>query len=98
MGDVGVDSDIVIWVVNPDSVTLDDGSMEITLIPDAEIRDFTEFDMNLAEVLDESHLQEISGDLVGLVTADIDGRKEWADTFVQGLDVLGFKYTERTET
>jgi len=97
MEDVGVDSDIEIEVVNPDSVTLDDGSMEITLIPDAEISDFTEFDMNLAEVLDESHLQEISGDLVGLVTADIDGRKEWADTFVKGLDVLGFKYEERTE-
>ncbi len=97
MEDVGVDADIEIEVVNPDAVTLDDGSMEITLIPDAEISDFTEFDMNLAEVLDESHLQEISGDLVGLVTADIDGRKEWADTFVKGLDVLGFKYEERTE-
>jgi len=97
MEDVGVDADIEIEVVDPESITLDDGSMEITLIPDAEISDFTEFDMNLAEVLDESHLQEISGDLVGLVTADIDGRKEWADTFVKGLDVLGFKYEERTE-
>jgi len=97
MEDVGVDADIEIEVVDPESITLDDGSMEITLIPDAEISDFTEFDMNLAEVLDESHLQEISSDLVGLVTADIDGRKEWADTFVKGLDVLGFKYEERTE-
>jgi len=97
MEDVGVDADIEIEIVDPESITLDDGSMEITLIPDAEISDFTEFDMNLAEVLDESHLQEISGDLVGLVTADIDGRKEWADTFVKGLDVLGFKYEERTE-
>ena len=97
MEDVGVDADLEIEVVNPESVTLDDGSVEITLIPDAEVSDFTEFDMNLAEVLDESHLQEISTDLVGLVTADIDGRKEWADTFVKGLDVLGFKYEERTE-
>ena len=97
MEDVGVDADLEIEVVNPDAVTLDDGSMEITLIPDAEISDFTEFDMNLAEVLDESHLQELSGDIVGLVTADIEGRKEWADTFVKGLDVLGFKYEERTE-
>ena len=97
MEDVGVDADLEIEVINPDAVTLDDGSMEITLIPDAEISDFTEFDMNLAEVLDESHLQELSGDIVGLVTADIEGRKEWADTFVKGLDVLGFKYEERTE-
>jgi hypothetical protein len=52
---------------------------------------------NLAEVLDESHLQEISSELTGLIESDIDGRKEWADTFVKGLDVLGFKYEERTD-
>ena len=31
------------------------------------------------------------------VQGDIDSRKEWADTYVEGLDVLGFKYEERTE-
>ena len=97
MEDVGVDADVEIEVVNPESVTLDDGSMEITLIPDAEVSDFMAFDINLAEVLDESHLQDISNELVELTTADIDSRKEWADTFVKGLDVLGFKYEERTE-
>lgn len=90
-------SELEIEIVNPDSVTLDDGSVEITIIPDADIGDMTEFDMNLAEVLDESHLKEISDDLVGNITTDIDGRKEWADTFVKGLEVLGFKYEERTE-
>ena len=35
--------------------------------------------------------------LLGQVEADIEGRKDWADTFVTGLDVLGFKYEERTE-
>jgi hypothetical protein len=90
-------SELEIEIVNPDSVTLDDGSVEITIIPDADMGDMTEFDMNLAEVLDESHLKEISDDLVGNITTDIDGRKEWADTFVKGLEVLGFKYEERTE-
>jgi hypothetical protein len=89
--------ELEIEIVNPDSVTLDDGSVEITIIPDADMGDMTEFDMNLAEVLDESHLKEISDDLVGNITTDIDGRKEWADTFVKGLEVLGFKYEERTE-
>ena len=42
-------------------------------------------------------LHELSGELVGQVKADIEGRKDWADTFVKGLDVLGFKYEERTE-
>ena len=91
------ETELEIEIVDPEAVTLSDGSMEITLIPDAEISDFTEFGMNLAEVLDESHLQEMSTDLCGLIESDIDGRKEWADTFVKGLDVLGFKYEERTE-
>jgi hypothetical protein len=96
--DIGEETDeLEIEIVDPEAVTLSDGSMEITLIPDAEISDFVEFDMNLAEVLDESHLRELSQDLIGLVTADTDSRKDWADTFVKGLDVLGFKYEERTE-
>ena len=89
-------SGLEIEIVDPESVTLDDGSMEITIIPGDEM-DFTEFGMNLAEVLDESHLNELSGDLVGQVETDIEGRKDWADTFVTGLDVLGFKYEERMD-
>jgi len=42
-------------------------------------------------------LQGLSQDLLGLIDADIDSRKDWADTFVKGLDVLGFKYEERTD-
>jgi len=91
------DSDLEIEIVNPDAVTLDDGSMEITIIPGAEVSDVTEFDINIAEVLDEGHLGQIANELSSLVQADIDGRKDWADTFVKGLDVLGFKYEERTE-
>jgi hypothetical protein len=34
---------------------------------------------------------------MGQVQSDIDSRKDWADTFVKGLDVLGFKYEERTD-
>ena len=90
-------SELEIEIIDPEAVILDDGSMEITLIPDANIADMMSFDINLAEVLDESHLQEISNELSGLIEADIDSRKEWADTFVKGLDVLGFKYEERTE-
>lgn len=86
-----------IEIEDPDVVTLDDGSVEITLIPDAGIDDVTRFDANLAEFLEEGQLNSLANDLIGYVTADIDGRKEWADTFVRGLDVLGFKYEERTD-
>ena len=88
--------ELEIEIVNPESVTLDDGSMEITLIP-GDDDDMSEFGANLAELMDEGELNTLSGELVGLVQTDIEGRKEWADTFVKGLDVLGFKYEERTE-
>ena len=86
-----------IEIEDPDVVTLDDGSVEITLMPDATVGDLTQFDANLAEFLEEGQLNSLANDLIGYVTADIDGRKEWADTFVKGLDVLGFKYEERTD-
>lgn len=91
------ESGLEIEIVNPDMVTLDDGSMEITLIPDADESDLMPFDGNLAEALDEGQLAGLSEDLLGLIDADTESRKEWADTFVKGLDVLGFKYEERTE-
>ena len=91
------ESALEIEIVNPDMVTLDDGSVEITLIPDADIGDTVPFDANLADVLGEDVLSKISSDLMGAVDADTFSRKDWADSFVKGLDVLGFKYEERTE-
>ena len=85
-----------IEIVDPESVTLSDGSMEITIIPGNEV-DFSEFGANLAELMEENDLETLSSDLVGQVNTDIEGRKDWADTFVKGLDVLGFKYEERTD-
>ena len=86
-----------IEIVDPEMVTLSDGSMEITLIPDANEVDLMAFDANLAEALDDNELQGLAQDLIGLIDADTDSRKDWADTFVKGLDVLGFKYEERTD-
>lgn len=83
-------------IVNPEMVTLDDGSVEITLIPDGGEGE-GEFDENLAETLDEGTVQEVANELSGLIDADLTSRKEWADTFVKGLEVLGFRYEERTE-
>jgi hypothetical protein len=92
----GLGEALEIEIVDPKSITLSDGSMEITLIPDGNEADLMGFDANLAEALDDSELQELAQDLVGLIDADVDSRKDWADTFVKGLDVLGFKYEERT--
>ena len=55
------------------------------------------FDENIAETLEDKELNLLSNDIVEMVDSDVDSRKDWADTFVRGLDVLGFKYEERTE-
>jgi hypothetical protein len=89
--------DLAIEIVDPEMVTMSDGSMEITIIPDADMGDMVPFDANLAETLDEDVLTGLANDLVDSIDADINSRKDWADSFVKGLDVLGFKYEERTE-
>ena len=86
-----------IEIVNPDMVTLDDGSMEVTIVPDAEGVSTGAFDENIAENMEEDQLAAGADELLGNIDSDLESRKEWADTFVRGLDVLGFKYEERSE-
>ena len=91
--------DLEIDIINPEAVILDDGSMEITLIPDAMEAELNEapFDANLAEYIEDSDLMVIGKDLVEDIEQDMSSREEWADTYVKGLDILGFKYEERTD-
>ena len=87
-----------IEIVDPEQVTLSDGSVEIVLEPGgASESDDGEFDENLAESIDEEELTLLAIDLINAVDEDIESRKDWADTYVAGLDVLGLKYEERTE-
>ena len=97
----GIDGELMepeleIEVINPEMVTLDDGSVEITIIPGGDEDDLLGFDANLVEAMDEGELTELAGDLIGMVDADVEGRREWAETYVKGLDILGFKTEERT--
>ena len=57
----------------------------------------TGFDMNLAEVIDESELGSISNDLFESFETDKSSRKEWEETYKKGLDLLGFRYQERSQ-
>jgi len=88
-------SALSIQIEDPESVTLDDGSMEITITPGQEGDE--EFNANLAEELDEGQLTELSGDLLGEFDADIASRKDWLTTYVDGLELLGLKVEDRTE-
>jgi hypothetical protein len=90
-----VEQQLDIEIVNPEMVTLGDGSVEITIVPEAMDMDIP-FDGNIAEGLEESELNALADEIMGMVQSDVDSRKEWADTFAKGLEVLGFKHEERT--
>jgi hypothetical protein len=55
------------------------------------------FDDNLAESMDQGQLTELAGDLLGEFDEDISSRKDWIQTYVDGLELLGMKVEDRTE-
>jgi len=56
-----------------------------------------EFGDNLAEIIDERALTTLSSELLGDYESDVSSRKDWLDTYVKGLKLLGLKYEERSE-
>jgi hypothetical protein len=84
-----------IMIENPDGVQIGMDGMVIDLMPEGETAE--EFGANLAEYMDDSELQTLASELVELVDADINSRREWVEMYVKGLEVLGMKYEERTE-
>ena len=82
-------------IEDPESVDIKAGDMEIHLEPQEEGPD--DFDANLAEYMDESELQQLAGDLIGDYEEDLASRKDWMQTYVDGLELLGMKIEERSE-
>jgi len=95
MGVMTEEPAIEIEIENPDDVKIGIDGVEIDLMPEPELAE--EFGANLAEYMDDGDLQTLASDLVSLVDADINSRKDWTEMFVKGLEVLGMKYEERTE-
>jgi len=96
---VGLDSlneePIEIEIEDPESVTITAGGLEIE-IEKSEPSD-EDFDANLAEYMSEKDLIEIAGDLLGDFEDDISARRDWIQTYVDGLELLGMKIEERSE-
>lgn len=92
-------TELDIEITDPEALGIELDGITIDLMPDdmADGAADAPFDANLAEYIPESQLQHIATELVELIDADLQTRKEWSDTFVQGLDVLGMRYEERTE-
>jgi hypothetical protein len=98
---VGIDTlaeqepEMEIEIVDPESVTIGIDGLEIEIEPTEEGED--EFDANLAEYMNEGELASIAGDLIGDYDNDISSRRDWIQTYVDGLELLGLKIEERTE-
>ena len=58
--------------------------------------DDVEFYSNLAEVIDETELSDISSDLLALFDADKASRQDWEQMYAKGMDLLGLKIEDRT--
>jgi hypothetical protein len=87
--------DLEIEIEDPESVSIKAGDMEIELEPgDAED---DEFNANLAEEMEDKELTSLVGDLIGEFDEDISSRKDWIQTYVDGLELLGLKVEDRTE-
>jgi len=85
--------DVEIEIVDPEEVDVKIGEMEIQMGGE-EIEDF---DANLAEYLPESVLLQIASELLEDFQSDIDSRRDWIQTYVDGLELLGLKIEERSE-
>jgi hypothetical protein len=95
MPGVNMEPDLEIEIEDPESVTIGMDGLEIELEPGDD--EESEFNENLAEVLDDGELAEIAGDLIGDFDDDIASRKDWIQTYVDGLELLGMKVEDRTE-
>ena len=69
---------------------------EETIVTDEPLNAKDDFFANLAEDMDDTDLGRISSNLMEEYENDKSSRDEWSQTYVQGLDLLGFKYDDRT--
>jgi len=88
-----------------DMADMPDLEIDIELEPiDGEMEDVEEaegtaedFDANLAEFMDDKDLQSLGEELVGDFDKDTGDRRDWIQTYVDGIKLLGLKYEDRTE-
>ena len=88
--------DIEIEIEDPEAVEIGIDGKPILRIEEAEPSD-KDFDANLAEYMGEDELQSLASDLIGDFDDDVSSRKDWMQTYVDGIQLLGMKMEEKTE-
>jgi hypothetical protein len=92
---LGVEEEpIEIEIEDPESVRIGMGDTEIEI---EKTEEDDEFSKNLAEDIPEDVLASLASDLIGDFESDVSARKDWIQTYVDGLELLGLKMEERTE-
>jgi len=94
MGMMG-EPDIEIEIEDPENVTITADGMEIILTPEDE--DEADFDSNLADFISEDDLAELASDIIAEYEEDVSARRDWMQTYVDGLELLGMQIEERSE-
>jgi hypothetical protein len=87
--------DIEIEIEDPESVSIKMDGLEIEFDPQAETQE--DFNANLADFIGDEELAMIASNLIGDFDEDIAARKDWIQTYVDGLELLGMKIEERAE-
>ena len=86
--------EIEIEIEDPEAVRLRMDGLELEI---EATEDEDEFNKNLAEDIDEDELESLAGDLISDYEDDVASRKDWMQTYVDGLELLGMKIEERSE-
>jgi len=86
---------IEIEIEDPKAVHIGIGDLQIDMEPQEETSE--DFDVNLAEYMDNSELGSLSSDLIDDFEKDTRDRRDWIQTYVEGLKLLGLRYEDRTE-
>jgi hypothetical protein len=75
----------------------EEGGATLDFDPMSAIPEEVEFYSNLAEVMDDRDLDQLSDELLSELENDRSSRKDWEESYIKGLDLLGLKYEERTK-
>ena len=79
-------------------IEMPDGGVMIQLGEEAEDESGgEEHDANLADFLSDTELGNIANELVADYKSDKESRKDWEETYVKGLELLGLKIEDRTQ-
>jgi hypothetical protein len=87
--------DLEIEIEDPEEVNIKMGGVEIEIEPAKETDE--DFNANLADHIDDSELASLVEELISDFDEDIASRKDWIQTYVDGLELLGLKIEERAE-